>query len=377
MVEKVANAGSSGKQGKLKPSSLERFPEVSRLLAKLGLGELLPNEISAHPGRNENWSGPTAGGEDVFIKRLAAHQGAERMARMLTFEEAMAEADLCHVRSPRCLGWDETDRVIVFATVSHASTGTELAADQAFDTDLMRRAGRLLAELHDLPEESLPTRMDTAQPSLPPRHIGPLPLERFSKCSGGELQVWSLLQRDQELKGALQRLLEHSDQSRHRPSHCDLRLDQFLFDGSTLYLNDWEEFRRSDPARDLGGFVGDWLFKTLLGINEDDESDEAGQELDHELIMRRGTVALDELRPEIAAFWQAYVQARTETEGDLGARAAAFAGWHLIDRMFAGAQESMKLSAIQKAAAGIGRTLLMNPSGHSKTIGIGQTGEAP
>lgn len=361
----------------MKPSPLERFPEVPRLLGEVGVGELLPDEISAYPGRNENWSGPTSGGEDVFIKRLAAHQGAERMARMLAFEETVAVADTRHIRSPRCLGWDENDRVIVFATVHHAKTGTELAADRDFDTGLMRRAGHILAELHDLPEESLSSRLDTAQPSLPPRRIGPLPLDRFSKCSGGELQVWSLLQRDRELKEALQRLLEHSDRSRHRPSHCDLRLDQFLFDGSTLLLNDWEEFRWSDPARDLGGFVGDWLFRALLGISEDDESDGTGQELDHELVLRRGTAALDELRPEVAVFWQAYVRARAGTEEGLGARAAAFAGWHLIDRMFAGAQESMKLSAVQKAAAGIGRTLLMNPSGHSETIGIGRTEGAP
>lgn len=369
-MAKVKSAGEDGKQG-LKPSSLERFPEVPRLLEELGVGDFVQGDINAYPGRNENWSGPTTGGEDVFVKRLPPTGGAERMARMLAFEETVAGADLAHIRSPRCLGWDEADRVIVFATVHNASSGTELAVDKAFHTGLMQRAGQVLAELHELPEESLSDRVDTSQPSLPPPRIGPIPLDRFSMCSGGELQVWSLLQRDGELKKALEGLLERSRQSPHTPVHCDLRLDQFLFDGSTLYLNDWEEFRRSDPARDLGGFVGDWLFRVVLGIPEDDED---GQELNHDLIVQRGAAALEEMRPEVAAFWESYKEIRTEVEADLAERVAAFAGWHLIDRMFAGARESMKLSAVQKAAAGIGRSLLMNPSGHCASIGIARTG---
>ena len=51
-------------------------------------------------------------------------------------------------------------------------------------------------------------------------------------------------------------------------------------------------------------------------------------------------------------------------------RAAQFAGWHMLDRMLASAATAHRLAPTTKAAAGIGRTLLLNPGDFASTLGL-------
>jgi hypothetical protein len=70
-------------------------------------------------------------------------------------------------------------------------------------------------------------------------------------------------------------------------------------------------------------------------------------------------------------FWRAYTQVRPDIDPGLPVRATAFAGWHLLDRLVAGALSSARLSAIQRAAAGVGRAALVNPEKFATTLGFG------
>jgi hypothetical protein len=141
-------------------------------------------------------------------------------------------------------------------------------------------------------------------------------------------------------------------------------------DGVT-YLNDWEEFRLGDPARDVGGFAGEWLYRAVLGLppETDDRLTPVVEATDAEIV-ERGVRELTRLRPRIRSFWSGYRTARPTVDPELAERATAFAGWHLLDRLFAVAVERPRLLAVQRAAAGVGRTALLAPDRFTTTLGL-------
>ncbi|MDW6064936.1 hypothetical protein SAZ11_52485 [Streptomyces sp. FXJ1.4098] len=178
---------------------------------------------------------------------------------------------------------------------------------------------------------------------------------------------------------------ERSGAAEPAPAHGDLRLDQFLLHGDELHLCDWEEFRLADPARDIGGFVGQWLFRaaTLMftefepdppdsADNAADAADAAGADGGtHAPLVRGGADQLDAVRPLVAAFWRGYRGARPAADPGLAERAVAYAGWHLFDRVLATATHSARLTAVQRGTAGLGRGALLAPARFVDVLGLG------
>jgi predicted trehalose synthase len=204
-----------------------------------------------------------------------------------------------------------------------------------------------------------------------------LPLSTYLKISNAESTFWRLVQSDSAIAGSVARLLTDSDRAPHVPAHCDLRLDQFLRSDGRLLLTDGEEFRHADPARDVGSFAGEWLFRSIAGLVTDLD----GATAEHPgapttdsgtteaQIIRTAARRLTERRPIVASFWSAYIDARQPDPG-LAARATAFAGWHLLDRAAAGAARSSRLAAPLRAAMGVGRQALAAPDRFAATIGL-------
>ncbi len=93
-------------------------------------------------------------------------------------------------------------------------------------------------------------------------------------------------------------------------------------------------------------------------------------ELTHELVLQRGVEKMQRLLPRVHHFWRGYRQSRPYLDDGFAARATAFAGWHLLDRMIAGATKTARLSGIQRAAAGVGRAALLNPEKFAATLGF-------
>ncbi len=62
--------------------------------------------------------------------------------------------------------------------------------------------------------------------------------------------------------------------------------------------------------------------------------------------------------------------ARPADDAGLPERAAAYAGWHLYDRLIATAESHATLNPVARAAAGIGRTVLLDPAGAARTLGL-------
>jgi hypothetical protein len=347
--------------------------EVNALLGRLGLGRFDdPSDVTRLAGRNDTWSGRTNLGEPLLVKRFRGSpaDALRRMRRSLAFERVAPEVAHDSFVTPRCRGYDEDARVVAFDFVADARTGADLLLADEFTDDLAHRAGRAVGELHaaTVAARSGPDGQADHSPRLPSRELlEALPLTVYAAASAAELQAWSLMQHDRALAAAIGQLLTQQEHAVTVPAHCDLRLEQFFVAADTLFICDWEEFRLADAARDVGSFAGEWLYQAVLSI-ADDEAD--GEALSDTEIVRRISVGLDRARPRIAAFWRGYQFARADIDAGLGVRATAFAGWHMFDRMLAVARRSARLRALDRAAAGIGRTILLSPADHVGTLGL-------
>ncbi|MCA1270219.1 class IV lanthionine synthetase subunit LxmK, partial [Streptomyces sp. 7G] len=390
-TEAVATASTADAPAliRFRPTGLDTAPEVNALLERLGLGPFAPDGLTAFGGRNDNWAGTTTLGRQVFVKTVARASDGSRpeIDRALAFEASAARLPAgSPLRTPEHLGTDRDSAVSAFRLLPGSRSGSEVALDGDFDEALCREAGRGVATLHTLgtadgasggeaPDPASAPAIDTAEAPLPPmRWLRAFPWSEVQDRSMAQIAAWKLVQDDTEVVAALHRLRERERTAPHTPAHCDLRFDQFLVHDGQLYLCDWEEFRLADPARDVGAFVGEWLFQATYSVfaptGEPTTAKDAvapGFDLSHEEIVERGAAGLRRHIPRIAAFWQGYTECRTP-DPELAERAVGFAGWHLYDRLIATAQAHAVLNPGARAAAGIGRTLLLNPAGAVATL---------
>ncbi|HEX2904301.1 MAG TPA: class V lanthionine synthetase subunit LxmK [Jatrophihabitans sp.] len=351
-----------------RPADLSEVPAIDELLQTLGLGPFQPQSIRSVLGRNNNWIGTTTGGQEVFVKQL--HDG-DRQARLARTEHVARSGEKV-LTMPALLGVDRTASLIAMAYLPDAETAATLAARDEFSTELARAAGGQIGTLHRLPCDGF----DQSPHPLPPvQAFAGLSLPYYLQASAAEIEMWRLLQGDQALADALRTLREQDDAGRspRTPIHGDLRLDQFLITADSVHLSDFEEARAGDPARDIGAFAGEWLYlaatatpATLAG------SLMVGQTATHAQIVATGVAEIERRSPMVTAFLDGYVTSRPAARSDetLVRRAAQFAGWHMLDRMLASAATTQRLSPTTKAAAGIGRTLLLNPDDFASTLGL-------
>jgi Phosphotransferase enzyme family len=352
------------------PVPLDTVPEVLRALAELALDPSPDTDVVGYLGRNDIWELTAAGGRRVLVKRLTGPRSdtKARFERSVRFDRIVREAAPSDWRGAELLGAHEPERVLVFALVPDAVSVSALVDEP--DAELAGRIGRAVGELHSL---DLPASPDVPEAPAPERgpagQLDALTPEAFAGATGAELGAWALLQHDKQVKRALARLREQSLTAPQGAAHCDLRLDQLLVAGGELYLLDGEEFRRADPAVDLGSLIGEWLHHAAIRMFSglDDELGESGAM--HDSLVRRGAESLAEFRPLIEAFWAGYRAERAPDPG-LAERATAYAGWHLFDRMLSGSKLSAVLGAVERGVAGIGRSALANPREFVSSLGL-------
>ncbi|WP_405697831.1 class V lanthionine synthetase subunit LxmK [Streptomyces sp. NBC_01185] len=348
-----------------------KFQEANAFLVSLGLGTLAGQPDSKSlPGRNTNVSGTTDTGHGVFVKRLegASEVAETRIQQCLTFERLLRRYPETELSSPRCLGSDLRSQLMVFELVEDATTAADLVKDGKLTEKLARSLGNTVGRLHNLPADEL-RKTGPRTPLLPSAELlEGLPVGLFEASSAAELQVWNLLHNDVPLADALQVLLEKERKAEPVAAHCDLRLDQFLVAGGRVHLTDLEEFQAGDAARDLGGVVGDLLHRAVLEAATS-ESPERQAVPSREHMLEQVASGIRVARPHIQAFWNGYLEQRP-ADSTLAARVVAFTGWHLLDRLLAGARTAPRLAALPRAAAGIGRRALLTPEKFILTLGL-------
>jgi thiamine kinase-like enzyme len=335
-------------------------------LIRLGLGALRPETVRSTLGRNNNWLGTTESGHAVFVKQLRGPDRAERLRRIVA---ASAIAD-DRLRMPDILGADEIDSIVVFVLLPEATSCLDLADNESFSVDNSAACARLVAAFHN----GAARDFDTTRHPLPPVELfDAIPFDAYTISSGAQLEMWRLYQEDRELGQALAdlRARERVALSSPCPTHGDLRLDHFIMSENEMFVIDFEEARAGDPARDVGTFVGEWLYQAVAKIPEKLPSIvEFGTEATHQEIISTGLSELERREFLVREFCSAYVAQRSEVDDEFHTRCAAYAGWHMLDRMLASTANAATLNPVAKAAAGIGRTLLISPGDFTTTIGV-------
>jgi hypothetical protein len=314
--------------------------------------------------------GTTDTGERVFVKKLEgpAEASAARIRQCVAFDRILRSGPSAELLSPRLLAADAEASVLVFACVDEARTAAQAVREDWLTSDLAYALGRTVGLLHNLPTDEI-AHDEGASPLLPSEELlEALPLALFEASSAAELQAWSLLQNDAALGDALRRLLDRERLADRVAAHCDLRLDQFLIVDGAVHLTDFEEFQAGDAARDLGGVVGDLLHRALLDAAASDGA--APEPPSHARMLAQLTDGIGSVRPRITAFWNGYRDTRPISDSRLAERVAAFAGWHLLDRLLAGARTAPRLAALPRAMAGIGRKALLTPGAFIPTLGL-------
>ncbi|MFE6765457.1 class V lanthionine synthetase subunit LxmK [Streptomyces sp. NPDC057689] len=354
----------------LAPPPLDAAGDVNVLLSDLGLGILREEQAGSFAGRNDNWFGPTSTGAAVFVKRMNGRDMPGRIARMTAFDRAFAIAR-AHLTpswdTPRLLGLRPTHGLAAFALLEGAESLADLAPEGVLPVDLCRRTGRALAEVHMLPWPDAPQTPQDAPVAPVMRFLDFLSEKTWQTSSAAELELWSLLQHDAALADGL-RALPRGGGSGLVPCHGDLRLDQFLLHEGRLHLTDWEEFRPAEPELDLGSLVGEFVHRAVRCLTDAVDDDLADDpHAAHAAIMARGRLALTRIRPGVAALMAAYRSQRGPVDT---ARIAARAGWHLFDRILAGARHANRLHPLDRAQAGIGRAMILAPQRSSGAIGL-------
>lgn len=353
---------------------LDQAPGLAELLEGLGLGEFKQETLVSPVGRNDSWLGDTSSGQRVFAKQLLGPQESvnQRSRRIASFERHRTVSTYTHLHSPRLLGSDSDAGQVVFEALAGGESLAAQVIQGSGKPERSRGVGQAIGELHASGQDPF-TQYDTSKPDLPQTsHFEAFPLDRYLNSTWGELQVVKLHQDDTEFAAAVRSLLAEENRSPRVPSHCDLRLDQVMVSDDQVHILDWEEFRLADPARDVGSYAGEWVYRAIMDIvRADDGAQSIEINLDHDLIIERGVAKLLELRPHIVQFWAGYTDASGFDDNETAVRATGFAGWHLHDRLLASSQFRSTLPPIERAAAGIGRSMLLEPQKFAAVLGLG------
>ncbi|MBT1192995.1 class V lanthionine synthetase subunit LxmK [Rhodococcoides kroppenstedtii] len=326
-------------------------------------------------GRNANYRIDTDSGS-WFVKKFRFSDAPDSLARCLAYDEVLAaHPDAGLPRSPSCVVADPDLAVLVQEYVDGAESGTMLMVDQRFTPAVAATLGRTVARLHSLELPDLPVRDDRPTPAPAVGLLSGIPLRHVRHLTGGELAAYGLIQADAVLCDALRALASDSAAAAAAattPIHGDLRADQVLVRGDDVWVVDWEEFGAGDPARDTGSFLGEWLYRAVLDIpTARGGGDALARGGSADAVLRRGREKARALAPISRAFWLAY-RAERAVDDDFVRRTGAFAGWHLLDRLLAGAATNAVLPAIHRAAAGVGRSGVLNPAGVHALLGTEQ-----
>lgn len=360
---------------------------VEGILTEHRLGVIDRASLSPQYGRNLSCTVTTTDNKNLFVKRV---NGDDQFKASVTADKFLSRvsgsADPVLFRKPRLIVASDIDNILIFDGVSNADSMAAALRDGILDKEqLLRLMSRIGAGLRELHEQPINPDNINVEPSCLPMlgHFRQLPWASFESFSAASLQAWGTLQQDAELYHAVTSLREMESTGTQVPIHGDLRFDQFLIDDDqALWLIDWEEFRLGHPGRDLGGLIGEWLhtaFSMLISkpsppsvVRNSPPQGILDQEFTHDEIVGYGQEALNTVLPKISVLWRSYLGQDTPVQGiaELAAVTAAFAGWHLYDRLLATSELTSRISALSWAAAGIGRNILLNPTAAAKILGL-------
>lgn len=347
---------------------------IGIVVDRLGLGQFdWQTASTAISGRNENWFGRTTTGRSIFIKRIVGSEvevtcGIRRTAAFYrTYMDSTQQKSL---HTAELLGQDEETAVQVFEGLDGTRNGAQVALSQDFDAILGTKAGEAIGALHGIDPTNV---IETEQtlPALPYEDLfRGLTMEMFYESSHAQLQAWNVMQQDSIIVDSLALLDRTMVDGMKVPVHGDLRLDQFLIADDRLYLTDWEAFQFADPARDVGSFVGEWLYHAVVQFLAARARGSARRTIPvPNIALTENWRPYSQVRPVVEAFWLAYQ--RVQPAGpELAQRATVFASWHLLERLLIDALVRPRLDGCGHALFSVARTILLSPERFIPVLGL-------
>lgn len=351
------------------PDAILAAEHVNRLLASSELGVIAGVAPVTFAGRNKSWIMTLSTGQRIFVKQILEQvAGPQAFARSLAFASFAEQYPAYAPASPRHIASDRDSGILIFDYCPGESLAL-LLVEEIVPANFSHRIGTLLARLHTAPTAGVAVA-EHPSPPVDLITVG-VPAKHYVRFTLAEIALWKQLQADAELGHAVKLLRESEAHHRTALVHGDLRLDQFHISDEEIYLLDWEEFGVGDPARDLGTLAGEWVYRGVLDtVTTRGGATAPPEHFDERAANARITERIASLLPRVRDMWEAYTQAVPIDDSALAVRATAHLGWHLIDRTIARASTAARLPGIERAAAGIGRKILLDPQRYAPSLGF-------
>ncbi|PHV68348.1 phosphotransferase [Williamsia muralis] len=341
---------------------------IAHVIPQLGRDVDEITEVKPLLGRNISGQITFEGSHTVFIKRMTGLGAADRYIRSVSFHDAIDVSDApAHTATPALLARDNDSHTVVYEFIDNGVSAGQLLRDDDIDSATLERVGRCVAGLHCLPVRDASVT-DHSTPFFPPHGPNAISTQMYYGSTMGQLDMWRIIQSDSGLRAALDQLA--TTPTPKVPIHGDLRGDQILLAGETNWILDWEDFRLQDGARDVGALMGEVFYhrmrKSLASFAGGDEESVTDTE-----IIERGTAALAEATPGARAVWDAYRAVRADAAApEFVARSVQYFGWQLFDRALAAGTYFGRLSALDRALAGIGREAILGGGDYAEALGM-------
>ncbi|MFD6950854.1 hypothetical protein A6A08_19125 [Nocardiopsis sp. TSRI0078] len=330
-------------------AGVDPVPLSSIRLPLARLGVVFEDADVAHRAdrAQQTWTGRTKSGRHVVVQRFLGRPdaAARKLDALSVFARVHQRIPPGSLRAPRLLAVSSADRIAVLEHIPVMRSAFDVTPGRAVDTAVPREGGRAVALLHrTAPEgDTVPGEVVTAE---------------------FEARVRAA-RRDEALFQAIGRLARTTGRSGVTPSHRGLRAERVLVgSGGEVVFEGWEGFGSADPALDVGMFVGEWL---CAGVLVGPDGAGWGRPCPDDAV-ERGLRRFRGVRPAVDAFWSAYRETRPVAGPALAARATAFAGLHLIDRVTgcdaAGGHPGMEVGL------DVGRALVVAPHAFTDALAL-------
>lgn len=328
---------------------------ASLALAAVGIHSVDWDSKNYLPGRHRSFWVQSEN-RSLHVKSFG-EAGAARLSASLEFAARTHSVGI----GPAIIATDG-EQILVTEFVRAAEVSTLVNANGA-DTKTFRKLGSTLGALHEMGIGK--TR--GPRPALPSSLVAhALSLEAYDDASGGELEAWRLIQSISGAVEALASLEDDWESAAYCFVHGDLRLDQALVTQSgKVLLLDGEDSHIGDPARDIGYIAGDTIRLGLVDVigRLGASARLAG------VFERAGATALERIAPAVSALIGGYAELRDFSDHAC-VRAARYAGWGLLESMLVSARSRGNVPAVDRALAGIGARLLVDPDQFRHGVGL-------
>ncbi|MEU3916961.1 phosphotransferase [Streptomyces sp. NPDC029004] len=352
-------------------------PDLGSAYALGGLldhrGERLDNytQISVNSGRNVTVSLARADGNGVLIKQHRVRSDDRLPMERAVHEDLLGPAQAAgsdRIFVPRLLRTHPEDRLLEFELVPGAVSLADRVADEkgaagekGVPVERFAELGVFIGDFHartatmDIPHVLAKPAVEHERMQMVDfSHLTP---EHYAEFSAGELQLARTVQRDDALAAALARL------SRAIRARClihgDLRGENVLLPAGSadrMALIDWELCRFSDPAVDLGYFIGSLLHRVLYAVRAEQPTVDAWRTAAEERMAA--------LAPLTSSFWRGYQRGAGRFAGTyplLALLTMYHAGSAVLSRIAGDLRSTGELTPRDLLVVGIARQFLVEP----------------